>query len=834
MSQTADRLVQWLRQRSWTQQRTAEESAGIAPSVLSELGGQGLLGMHVGVDHGGPDLCHREAVRILDQLGSMDLAASLFVGLNNYLGVHPILRHGQARLRDELLPPLARGDRFAGFAFAEPAGGVHSERWSSNAEPVNGSGWMLSGTKSVSGSLRASSILTAFVRHRERDEVSAFVTVPKSDTAALSGPIDVGELSRETIQLDGTFVASHRMLGARGQGMQIAFEAIRLSHVAIGAACLGGMKRCSQLIFEHATRRQVSTTSFVPHPVTITRLGRITAEIASLECLIQFLAEVADTHREVAPLTFSVCRVFAPTMLSEAVDDLVQLLGRRGLGETPQVRRLVDDARTLRGLEGPRENAAAALGAQLLNTAPGSLEALIAGVFELDESDPLVAEAGSALLERALGVGAEADVAERHWLEAQAGDLVSWSVLLGAVQRRRRTSPSADLERGATWIRSNLERAIAAMRAGAPGSHADSRSPAGSAPAAAGILQRAASSRAPRPTISMSGTELGDVMGADGTSAATGEILTDPAVALRRLATASERMTRLPVSAPAGWLYHETYAAIHDVGAAAEAAELSRVPLEEMRQVTEHARALVARHSALFRHMQDWPHGYPGDFEIVERICEGGPRGELGSLEYALDSYVLNLPIVQQHRAKVAWQAQLVRQKLGTQAEVRVLSVACGGSRDLILLEPNELGRLRLVLVDLEEGAVALSASRLRDKARDLVTIQGNVLRNMERLRENGPYDVVLIGGLLDYLPERLARGVLSRVFRMVNPGAVVGATNLAVGNPWRLLLAMFTNWVLIERSEQEMRQLFEGFGSSFSMSRDQTGLTWLARGEQA
>jgi acyl-CoA synthetase (AMP-forming)/AMP-acid ligase II/alkylation response protein AidB-like acyl-CoA dehydrogenase/acyl carrier protein len=466
-SPTAARLVQWLRQHSRLTAGAELGRRSLEPEALSEFARQGLLGMQVGAEHGGLALGHGDTVRVLEQLGGVDLGASLFVGLNNYLGVWPILQHGQASLQQELLPQLAKGQHLAGFALAEPGSDASSDTWLSHADPVNGSGWSLHGRKFVTGGMPDAGFLNIFVRHKDRPGVSGFVVPRNAKGVGRATKVNEDGILRDSLSLDGVFVKHHQVLGQLGQGGEVAFDAIRHSHLAIGAACLGGMKRCSQLIFQHATQRQIGAAGLVAHPVTMVRLGRITAEVTALECLVRLLAEGADEGRDVIPEAFTVCKLVGPEMLWEAVDDLVQLLGRRGLVETLQVRQLVDDARVLRGFEGPMEAGSALLGAGLLGGDLEPLRSLGEEIFRGTGLEPVVDQAVQALRDGAL-LTAGGPPASSHWLDARAGELTTSIVLLGAVERQRRAASTAELERTMAWIRSNLEATLALTRSGPP------------------------------------------------------------------------------------------------------------------------------------------------------------------------------------------------------------------------------------------------------------------------------------------------------------------------------------------------------------------------------
>jgi SAM-dependent methyltransferase len=297
----------------------------------------------------------------------------------------------------------------------------------------------------------------------------------------------------------------------------------------------------------------------------------------------------------------------------------------------------------------------------------------------------------------------------------------------------------------------------------------------------------------------------------------------------RALQRSAARLTRLPVRGPDVELYHQALAALHELLACASAAERAGVPDAQMQVATAPAREFCGRYSRTLAHTQRWPRGYPGDFELIERLLDADPGSETGTLERALETCVLQLPIVWQHRVKVAWQAALVRRRLGGTGAIRVLSIGCGGARDLLRLEPHELGRLELVLNDLDADALTLAAARLLGGVRQLTCLRGNALRSTTKMRAEGPFDVILVGGLLDYLPERAASLLLRHAGGMLSPQGLLGATNIAAPNPWRAMLRLLAGWTLIERSQAEMSRLLHDPALKSSIGLDDSRLTWLA-----
>jgi hypothetical protein len=63
----------------------------------------------------------------------------------------------------------------------------------------------------------------------------------------------------------------------------------------------------------------------------------------------------------------------------------------------------------------------------------------------------------------------------------------------------------------------------------------------------------------------------------------------------------------------------------------------------------------------------------------------------------------------------------------------------------------------------------------------------------------------------------------------MLNREGLLGATNIAAANPWRLMLELLADWTLIERSYDEMSRLLHATKLKASIALDDSRLTWLA-----
>ncbi|MET7351145.1 hypothetical protein [Streptomyces mirabilis] len=112
----------------------------------------------------------------------------------------------------------------------------------------------------------------------------------------------------------------------------------------------------------------------------------------------------------------------------------------------------------------------------------------------------------------------------------------------------------------------------------------------------------------------------------------------------------------------------------------------------------------------------------------------------------------------------------------------------------------------------------------------------GNVLRTAAHLAaDHGPFDLVLAGGLFDYLEERFARALIrTTLSRLCRPGGTFYFSNIATSNPYAALMTHIGRWNLVERTpadiEADVRAAAPpGTVAGLDITADATGLTLFA-----
>lgn len=282
---------------------------------------------------------------------------------------------------------------------------------------------------------------------------------------------------------------------------------------------------------------------------------------------------------------------------------------------------------------------------------------------------------------------------------------------------------------------------------------------------------------------------------------------------------------------------HATAAALHRFARAAGACERAGLTREDLLPHLVGLRALHAQ-SPLVSRLQTWPRGYPGDFETIEWLCDAKNRARADvPVPWAIEQCALQSPVAQQHRNKVELQARAILSTVLADPAARVASIGCGGCRDLSLIQdylPPTHGTF--VLVDADGEALEFASQRLPRLAGRCHFIKGRVPRALSRLRGMGGFDLIVAGGLFDYLPDPWAVSTLSIMRDLLRPDGRIFFSNIAKGNPFRLWIEYLADWRLIERDESDLRRFMVEAGfrdGSVEVLHDNTQLALMVEGRR-
>lgn len=281
--------------------------------------------------------------------------------------------------------------------------------------------------------------------------------------------------------------------------------------------------------------------------------------------------------------------------------------------------------------------------------------------------------------------------------------------------------------------------------------------------------------------------------------------------------------------------YNLVVGRLHQLIVAILACEEEGLSKEEILNCIAPAKAFHSD-SPFIRRCQTWPRGFPGDYETIEYLYAAKNHATPHTLGYYCEEYALLSPSTQQHRNKLLHQAQLIvrcLQKAQGQP-IRVLSLASGSSLELQWIQPVlQAAPVEFVLNDTEQDALDFAREKLKSIQDKCTFMPGNVVEFLAwEADELGAFDLVLTGGLFDYLEDKHILFVLKHAMRsLLKPGGTLFFTNVAKGNPYRPWMEYLADWTLIERDEDALKVLLEKSNfrpEDIHIQRDTTRLTCL------
>ncbi len=470
----AEELIGWLRQYASDRinSRLIDERRCIPPYIILDFGNRGLLGMQAPEAYGGLALQHADHLRVLEQLAAIDLTLALVVFNHGINGIRPIQGYATPAVREEFLSRLAGGRELAAFALSEPGAGSNLGAIASHARPDGRGGWRIQGLKRWNSSSWAG-VVSVFVRQVGENGrlggLTGFV-VRQGSPGLKVGPEALTMGMRGSVQnslfLDDVPAGPEDLLGDPGRGAEVAEDALTIGRLYISSLCLGGLKRCAQLLVRFGGRRNVASGKLLENSLLLASLGDLTRRISVVEALRDQIAMRLDNGRSVPPEVPMAVKVVGTDSLNLAAGRLMQWLGSRGYMENNLAPQILRDGRALSITEGPNEPLTIQVGrkARLTDAIDGYLRADPAGSELADLLKASTREITDRCVNRP-GPFADRSTAQL-WADWLVGQVASDTLLLAAVRQARSQIPSDHLVRAVGWAEIRLARSLERARKG--------------------------------------------------------------------------------------------------------------------------------------------------------------------------------------------------------------------------------------------------------------------------------------------------------------------------------------------------------------------------------
>jgi alkylation response protein AidB-like acyl-CoA dehydrogenase len=335
----------------------AEEDAEFPRDVFRTLGELGFLGMPYPEEVGGAGQTYEVYLQALEEISAA--WASVGVGLSvHVMSCYPLATFGSAEQQERWLGEMLAGDLLGGYALSEAEAGSDPGAMRTRAVPGD-VGYRVSGSKAWVTHGGEADFYTLFARTSEDRSggVSCFLAPGEAPGLTVATPerkMGLTGSTTATLDFDGVALESERLIGAEGQGLPIALQALDSGRLGIAAVATGLAQGSLDAAVAYAKERETFGRPIIDHQ----GLGFLLADMAAaVESARAVTLEAARRRDRGLPFArqASIAKLVATDAAMKVTTDAVQVLGGFGYTKEFPVERHMREAKVMQIFEGTNQ-----------------------------------------------------------------------------------------------------------------------------------------------------------------------------------------------------------------------------------------------------------------------------------------------------------------------------------------------------------------------------------------------------------------------------------------------------------------------------------------------
>lgn len=347
----------------------------LVEGLLEAAGELGLLGVGISEAYGGMGLDVITQMLVQEGLGHSHSFATAFAA-HTGIGTYPIQYFGTESQKTSYLPGIASGQIKPCYNLTEPNAGSDAMSGKTSARlSEDGQHYVINGQKCWITNSGFADIFIVFARELDHG-ISAFI-VPSGTEGLSLGDEEhkmgiKGSSTRQVFFAD-VKVPLENLIGERGRGHKIAFNALNIGRIKLGAASLGAARYAYQLARDYAQEREQFGQAIIEFGAIQFKLAEMRRRIYSLEAAIyraagdiqateEALLAAGQSRKEALlgaaeqyAIECAMTKVYGSEVLDYCVDEGVQIHGGNGFSAEYPIERCYRDARITRIYEGTSE-----------------------------------------------------------------------------------------------------------------------------------------------------------------------------------------------------------------------------------------------------------------------------------------------------------------------------------------------------------------------------------------------------------------------------------------------------------------------------------------------
>jgi alkylation response protein AidB-like acyl-CoA dehydrogenase len=347
-----------------------DETAEFPMDVYDALRRAELHAVHIPTEYGGAGADSIAACLVIEEIARACAASSLIPAVNK-LGTMPLLLAASEELKQQVLPPVARGEAMFSYALSEREAGSDAAAMRTRAVRGDG-GWVLNGAKSWITNAGVSTHYTVMAvtdPGRGANGISAFVV--RADDPGFS----VGTKERKLgirgsptceIYFSDCTVPADRIIGEPGSGFKTALRTLDHTRLTIGAQAVGIAQGALDAALGYVRERRQFGRPIADFQGVQFMLADMAMATEAARQLIYAAAGKAERGERDLTFTSAAAKVFASDTAMKVTTDAVQLFGGYGYTKDFPVERMMRDAKITQIYEGTNQINRMVMARQLL------------------------------------------------------------------------------------------------------------------------------------------------------------------------------------------------------------------------------------------------------------------------------------------------------------------------------------------------------------------------------------------------------------------------------------------------------------------------------------
>jgi acyl-CoA dehydrogenase len=344
------------------EQRLDPDAPGIPDEDFERLAAKtkaaGLWALGAPEEHGGGGLDTFSMSVILEEMSQHRMG--LYAPGCGVFGRYPppaIWAGSKEQIAKYAVPTVREGWRTF-FAITEPSGGSDPAGAIQTRAERRGDRWVLNGRKVFISNAHNAKWGIVFARtskEKGRAGISCFILEPGTPgfTARNIRTIRTSSIPNDVV-LEDCEIPAENLVGAEGQGLELAFELLVKNRFPYSACNLGVAVAAHRMAIEHAKQRSTFGAPLSQRQAIQWMLADAEVEIRACRWLIWEGAWKADRGED-ARVEASIAKLYSSEVLGRVIDAAVQIHGGYGVSKEFPLERWYREARVRRIGEGPSE-----------------------------------------------------------------------------------------------------------------------------------------------------------------------------------------------------------------------------------------------------------------------------------------------------------------------------------------------------------------------------------------------------------------------------------------------------------------------------------------------